>query len=140
MGWALYKLEKYDDAKIYLQKAVQLMPSDPIVNDHFADVLWMNGKKLQARYYWEYVLSLEETKEDLKNKINDKIINGPISQLMRIRSYSKINLSLRVLKKLKSGIHDIETSAVLLRLFDELIIEKSKKDLTIFKGKFKKKN
>ena len=58
---------------------------------------------------------------------------------MRIRSYSKINLSLRVLKKLKSGIHDIETSAVLLRLFDELIIEKSKKDLTIFKGKFKKK-
>ena len=77
LGWALYKLEKYDDAKIYLQKAVQLMPSDPIVNDHFADVLWMNGKKLQARYYWEYVLSLEETKEDLKNKINDKIINGP---------------------------------------------------------------
>ena len=58
---------------------------------------------------------------------------------MRIRSYSKINLSLRVLKKLKSGIHDIETSAVLLRLFDELIIKKSKKDLTIFKGKFKKK-
>ena len=53
------------------------MPSDPIVNDHFADVLWMNGKKLQARYYWEYVLNLEETKEDLKNKINDKIINGP---------------------------------------------------------------
>ena len=28
------------------------MPSDPIVNDHFADSLWMNGEKLQARYYW----------------------------------------------------------------------------------------
>ena len=24
------------------------MPSDPIVNDHFADILWMNGEKLQA--------------------------------------------------------------------------------------------
>ena len=77
LGWALYKLKRYKEAKEYLKKAVQLMPSDPIVNDHFADILWMNGKKLQARYYWEYVLSLEETKEDLKNKINDKIINGP---------------------------------------------------------------
>ena len=35
LGWALYKLEKYAKAKEYLQKAVQLMPSDPIVNDHY---------------------------------------------------------------------------------------------------------
>ena len=34
LGWALYKLKRYDKAEIYLQKAVQLMPSDPIVNDH----------------------------------------------------------------------------------------------------------
>ncbi len=55
LGWALYKLKKYKEAKVYLEKAVQLMPSDPIVNDHFADILWMNGNKLQARYYWKYV-------------------------------------------------------------------------------------
>ena len=51
LGWALYKLKKYEKAKQYLKKAVQLMPSDPIVNDHFADILWMNGERLQARYY-----------------------------------------------------------------------------------------
>ncbi len=79
LGWALYKLKKYDKAKKYLQKAVQLMPSDPIVNDHFADILWMNGEKLQARYYWNYVLNLEDTKEDLKTKIMEKILNGPVS-------------------------------------------------------------
>ena len=55
------------------------MPSDPIVNDHFADILWMNGKKLQARYYWKYVLNLKDTDVDLKNKINQKILNGPSS-------------------------------------------------------------
>ena len=44
LGWALYKLKKYDKTKNILQKAVQLMPSDPIVNDHFADSLWMNGE------------------------------------------------------------------------------------------------
>ena len=38
LGWALYKLKKYEKAKEYLKKAVQLMPLDPIVNDHFADI------------------------------------------------------------------------------------------------------
>ena len=79
LGWALYKLKKYEKAKEYLKKAVQLMPSDPIVNDHFADILWVSGEKLQARYYWKYVLNLEEAEEDLKNKIMEKILNGPTS-------------------------------------------------------------
>ena len=42
------------------------MPRDPVINDHFADCLWMNDNKIQARYYWNYVLSLEDTEEDLK--------------------------------------------------------------------------
>ena len=79
LGWALYKLKNYKRAKVFLKKAVQLMPSDPIVNDHFADILWMNGEKLQARYYWKYVLNLEETDINLKKKINEKILNGPSS-------------------------------------------------------------
>ena len=79
LGWALYKLKKYEKAKEFLKKAVQLMPSDPIVNDHFADILWMNGDKLQARYYWKYVLNLEDTGEDLKNVIRKKILDGPTS-------------------------------------------------------------
>ena len=79
LGWALYKLKKYKRAKDFLKKAVQLMPLDPIVNDHFADILWMNGEKLQARYYWNYVLNLEDVDEELKNKIMNKILNGPTS-------------------------------------------------------------
>ena len=71
LGWAFFKLKRYDEAKEYLQKAVQLMPSDPIVNDHYADTLWMTGEKIQARYYWNYVLNLEKTEDDLKKKIND---------------------------------------------------------------------
>ena len=76
LGWALYKLKRYDKAEEYLKKAVQLMPSDPIVNDHFADVLWMNGEKLQARYYWKYVLNLEETEKELRNEVKNKLISG----------------------------------------------------------------
>ncbi len=79
LGWALYKLKKYDRAEEFLKKAVKLMPTDPIVNDHFADSLWMNGEKLQARYYWKYVLNLENVEDDHKNKIMKKILNGPVS-------------------------------------------------------------
>ena len=76
LGWALFKLKSYSKSKQILQEAVRLMPSDPIINDHFGDALWMNGFKIQARYYWNYVLTLDKTEDELKKKINDKLIFG----------------------------------------------------------------
>ena len=58
---------------------------------------------------------------------------------MRLKSYSKINLTLRVLKKLKTGMHDIETHSTLIDLHDEINLIKNKKDTIIFSGKFKNK-
>jgi len=57
-----------------------------------------------------------------------------------IKSYCKINLSLKVLKKMKSGLHDIQTNSFLLNLHDQISVRKldKKKDVVIFKGKFKK--
>ena len=43
---------------------------------------------------------------------------------MLIKSYAKINLSLRVLKKLKSGLHDIETNFFVINLFDEIKLKR----------------
>ena len=56
-----------------------------------------------------------------------------------IKSYCKINLSLRVLKKLKNGLHDIQSNVFLLNLFDQIKIKKThkKKDLLAWRGKFK---
>ena len=76
LGWALFKLKRYEESKEYLQMAVKLMPGDPIVNDHFGDVLWKNGNKLQARYYWNYVLNLEKTEKELKKIIDTKLTKG----------------------------------------------------------------
>jgi tetratricopeptide (TPR) repeat protein len=76
LGWALFKLKKYEEAKKYLQLAVRFMASDPVVNDHYADSLWMNNNFLQARYYWNYVLKLEKTEEKLKKKIKHKLLFG----------------------------------------------------------------
>jgi len=57
-----------------------------------------------------------------------------------IKSYCKINLSLRVLKKKKNSLlHDIQSNNILLNLHDKISIKKNnqKKDKVIFKGEFK---
>ena len=76
LGWALFKLKRYKEAKNHLQLAVQLLPADPIVNDHYGDALWKNGEKIQARYYWNYVLNLEKTEDKQKKIIEKKLIKG----------------------------------------------------------------
>jgi len=76
LGWALFKLKKYEEAKKYMQLAVKLLASDPVINDHFADVLWMNNNTIQARYYWNYVLKLEKTEDKLKKEIEHKLLFG----------------------------------------------------------------
>ncbi len=76
LGWALFKLERYQEAEKYLRIALTLMPSDPIVNDHYGDVLWMNHEKIKARYYWNYVLNSKETEEKLKKIVKEKTVFG----------------------------------------------------------------
>ena len=52
------------------------MPRDPIINDHFADCLWMNNYKIQARYYWNNVLKSDDADEELKTKVEKKLLFG----------------------------------------------------------------
>ena len=76
IGWAYYLKQDYEKAEKYLIQAVELMPDDPIVNDHYGDILWKLNKKLQARYIWKNVLKLKDTEEEMKNKIKDKLLKG----------------------------------------------------------------
>ena len=47
---------------------------------------------------------------------------------MKLRSFSKINLSLRVLKKMSSGLHDIQSNSILIDLNDQIKINRSYKN------------
>ena len=76
IGWAYYLIDDYVKAENFLRRAVELMPEDPIVNDHYGDILWMLDRKMQARYFWRNVLNLEETENEMKKKIKNKLIKG----------------------------------------------------------------
>ena len=56
--------------------SVELMPQDPTVNDHYGDILWKLDRKIQARYFWNSVLDLEETEDKMKKNIKRKLIIG----------------------------------------------------------------
>jgi len=76
VGWAYYLTEDYISAEKYLKNALLIMPEDPIVNDHYGDVLWKLNMKLQASYYWNAALSSDEAEDELKEQINNKLLFG----------------------------------------------------------------
>lgn len=75
LGWAHYRLGDYANAVALLEKAVELEPSDPAINDHLGDALWMAGRKSEAGYQWNRVLSLSPDKT-LKAAVEHKLHDG----------------------------------------------------------------
>jgi hypothetical protein len=58
-----------------LERAVDLKPSDPVINDHLGDAYWRVGRKLEAQFQWNHARDLNPDADDLP-KILDKIKNG----------------------------------------------------------------
>ena len=77
IGWAYYLTKDYSKAEKFLKRAVLLMPDDPIVNDHYGDILWKLNRKIQARYFWSNVLKMEDAEKKIIKSINKKMIDGP---------------------------------------------------------------
>ncbi len=76
LGWAYYLIDDYTRAEKFLKRAVELMPDDPIVNDHYGDILWKLNRKIQAQYFWNSVLKMEDADKEIIEKIKVKLING----------------------------------------------------------------
>tara|TARA_E500000178_G_scaffold283043_1_gene283784 strand:- start:2548 stop:4224 length:1677 start_codon:yes stop_codon:yes gene_type:complete len=76
IGWAYYLIDDYVKAEKYMKRAIELMPNDAIVSDHYGDILWKLGQKIQARYFWKSVLKINDVDEELLKKVNSKIIKG----------------------------------------------------------------
>ena len=77
IGWAYYLIDDFLKAEKFLRRAVELMPDDPIVNDHYGDILWKLNRKIQARYFWANVLKMDDAEKEMIDNINIKMIKGP---------------------------------------------------------------
>ena len=56
LGWAYYKMNRFDLAEGPLEKAAHLITDDPTVQEHLGRVYFRLGKKVEAEREWEQAL------------------------------------------------------------------------------------
>lgn len=77
LGWALYRMGKYEDAVKILERASEYLPGNALLCDHLGDAYWQVGRKAEAKFQWQHALTLKEDAETLNKKlIAEKIHNG----------------------------------------------------------------
>ena len=68
-------MNEFDKAVPHLERAVELLPYDPVINDHLGDAYWLNNRRIEARFQWERAYNHAED-EEIKTAIQDKLKNG----------------------------------------------------------------
>ena len=76
LGWGYFLNKEYFMAEKYLKMALQIKPDDAVIMDHYGDVLWMLGRKLQSNYFWKKVLNSDDAEDINKSEVKNKILNG----------------------------------------------------------------
>ncbi|KAA5599942.1 tetratricopeptide repeat protein [Blastochloris sulfoviridis] len=75
LGWAHYRLGRFEEAVDELERAIELKPDDPVINDHLGDAYWMVGRRLEAMFQWSHARDMKPEPDDLV-KIEAKLKNG----------------------------------------------------------------
>ena len=76
LGWAFFRLGRYEEAVQALERAVQLRPDDPEINDHLGDAYWRTGRQLEARFQWTIAADVDEEDGNVKERVQPKLANG----------------------------------------------------------------
>ena len=62
-----------------LERAVELKPDDPTINDHLGDAYAKTGRTLEAQFQWSHARDLKPEPEDLA-KIKQKLATGIVEE------------------------------------------------------------
>jgi tetratricopeptide (TPR) repeat protein len=75
LGWAYYRLGRFEEAVQKLEEAAILRPVDPEINDHLGDAYWRVGRKLEATFQWK-VASAMDTEGNVRTRVAPKLEGG----------------------------------------------------------------
>ena len=73
-GWVLYKLKRFNEAKEWLQKAVEGDDKSPVVIEHYGDVLYQLNQKKEALEYWIKAKNIGGDSEMLNKKVSEGVL------------------------------------------------------------------
>lgn len=75
LGWAYFRLGRFDEAVTELERAVNLKPDDPVLNDHLGDAYWRAGRRLEATFQWTHARDLKP-EPDVLAQVQKKLAEG----------------------------------------------------------------
>jgi len=85
LGWAFYRLGRFEEAVEQLERAVELEPGQAVINDHLGDAYWRVGRLREARTQWRRTLSLGEDPDVDAETVRLKLVDG-LPPLQTVRS------------------------------------------------------
>jgi Flp pilus assembly protein TadD len=75
LGWAYFRLGDFNKAVDQLEHAAELEPADPDINNHLGDAYWRAGRKTEAQFQWQRVLTLNPDAK-LREEVERKLKSG----------------------------------------------------------------
>lgn len=71
-AWVLFKMKEYDEALVYISRAVQVSSPSDVVLEHYGDILYFNGLIDSAVEQWKRAVNYGNGSGLLHVKINEK--------------------------------------------------------------------
>jgi tetratricopeptide (TPR) repeat protein len=71
-AWILFKLKKYEEARIWIERALQHNSKSAVQLDHYGDILYLLGEKGKAVEQWRVAKEMGLRSETLDKKIDEK--------------------------------------------------------------------
>ena len=74
-AWVLYRLNKFQEAKKIIEKAIQKGGSKrPVIVEHYGDILYKNGETDKAVEQWNKAIQLGNGSEFLEQKAKEGVL------------------------------------------------------------------
>ena len=90
LGWAFYRLGKYDQAVEYMEKAAEIEPANAVICEHLGDAYWLAGRKNEAGFQWNHVLVMTDDTGEVDYDLVRRKIDGEAPQNMVPKYDAKI--------------------------------------------------
>ena len=87
LGWAYFKLGKYDQAEDSLIKASQHMGSDPTVQQHLGDLYQKTGRLKLAAAHWERAI------QEWNKTVPAEVDNDELAKVQKDLESAKVKLA-----------------------------------------------
>ena len=68
-GWIYYQLGEYQEAELWVRKAIELGSTSPVIHEHLGDIYFKLSDKEKAMKFWQKALELDPNNRSLKEKI-----------------------------------------------------------------------